>query len=103
MFKLQQAPTFEVPVSIHCPGRDPKIIQVEYKALRKEEIDEFSKKLLDRAPDPADIAELLHGWKDVDAPCTVESLTELEQNYPFSMAAFWSAYYQAYIPNLQGN
>ena len=103
MLKLQQEPTFEAPVQIHRPGRKPETIQIEFKALRKDEIEALSKKLMDRPLAAEDIVGIVADWKEVDAPFSAESLADLEQNYPFSIAAIWAAYNQAYIPNLQGN
>ena len=84
-FSLDPSPTFKTKVGIPVPGKQPALIEFEFKHFPR---DEYAA-LFQREPLPTDtdlIMDVVVGW-ELDDPFNAESVEKLTQNYQGAAAA----------------
>lgn len=92
MLKLTPSPTFWAKCDISIPGADkPARIEVEFRHLGKEAIKAYFDGL-DGKTDNEALAEIITGWKGVDAEYGNDTLAALLDAYPAAALELFSAY-----------
>lgn len=94
-FKLKARPTFSFTAEIRNLDGEVLPLQVEARHMRKAALDDFVAALPGRA-DRDVIADILVGWKDVDAPFSIEAIDELLQEFECAAVVIWRDYLAAY-------
>lgn len=91
MFKLEPNPTFFAPVKIHVPGQGDGQIEVEFRYLSPAARKSYFASLAERSNIDA-LAEIVVGWREIDAPFSRENLESLLDTYPSAAAAIFAVY-----------
>ena len=104
MLKLNPKPTFDADVKITVPGQDePGIIKLTFKYMPKAalfkffdkhraEYDDAGEVVKEASADDVMIAEILAGWKGMDAEYNPENLKIFLDNYPAAAGEIIVAY-----------
>lgn len=91
MFKLEPNPTFLAPVKIHVPGQGDGQIEIEFRYLDRAAREAFFASLAGRTNIDA-LAEIVVGWREIDAPFSRANLEKLLDTYPSAAAAIFAVY-----------
>lgn len=92
MFKLDPNPTFWATVSIRVPGGIGKF-DIQFKHLLQAEREKYTESLKGKSNLDA-LAELIVGWRDVDAEYSRDNLERLLNEYPDAVRAITSCYWE---------
>jgi hypothetical protein len=92
MFKLEPNPTFSVPVSIHVPGQGKGTFSVEFRHLNQEARTAYGASLKEKTNLDA-LAEIMVGWREIDAPFSRDNLKRLLDDYADAVPALFEAYF----------
>lgn len=93
MFKIEPNPTFFAPVTVHVPGQGNGSFDAEFvyldQAARKDYVESLGVKTNAEA-----LAEIVVGWRDMDAPFSPENLERLLNKYDTAAAGFFKAFFE---------
>ena len=95
MFKLQPNPTFWAKVQIQIPGQEkPGQIEVQYKHFSRADLKAFFEMMAssEQKTDQEHLAEIVVGWRGVDAEFSLENLDKLLDMYPTAAKELFSAF-----------
>ena len=101
-FRLKANPTFWRTVNVRSLDGEEFPLQLELKHRRKSELREFVASLEGRTDEEL-VADLVVGWKDVDAEFSPEALTDLLEEYSGAAVAIWTEYQKAYAEAARKN
>lgn len=86
MFKLQPDATFAATVDIPVAGQGTKPLTLEFKYHDREALSHFINTLAGRKDDEI-LADIVLGWKGVDADFNAAALAQLLKAYPGAAGA----------------
>lgn len=92
MFKLEPNPTFFAPVSIHVPGEGKGTFSVEFRHLDHDARTAYNDSLKSKTNLDA-LAEIMVGWREIDAPFSRDNLKRLLDDYDGAVVALFKAYF----------
>ena len=81
MFKLTPNPTFWVKTKVRIPGGEESEFEVEYRHKGREALKQYLEAIKGREEISA-LAEIVAGWRGMDAEFSAASLKTLLDNYP---------------------
>lgn len=95
MFKLNPNPTFFGKIEIPVPGSSPQPIEIEFRHKTKDGLKAFFESAQDGRADDDLLAEIIVGWRGVDAEYGADALRDLLQNYPAAAMEILGGYTRA--------
>lgn len=93
MFKIDPDPTFETPVKIHVPGKGDGVIHVSFRYLDAKARGAYIQALGNKTNAEA-LAEVITGWREIDAPYSIENLEKLLNRYDTAATAMFDAFFR---------
>ena len=92
MFKLQPNPTFWASVGLPVPGAaKPVSVEIEFRWLGKAALKTFFESL-EGHDDATLLAEIVVGWRGIDAEFSRDNLAALLDAYPAAAMAIFQAF-----------
>lgn len=101
LLKLKADPTFKQKVAIPVAGKEPVLIEFEFKHRTRDELAKFVDTGTERT-DVDSVLEMIVGWEFTDK-LNRDNVERLVQNYAGSVSAIAQAYYRELIGRRLGN